>query len=82
MTEEIKQLDLTKAEDCRWYIDNFEGPYGHKITHVVMSGGRRIEFSSMNDNDAILVANQLYEMELQAAQNLKNHVVQSGGMVQ
>jgi hypothetical protein len=79
-----KQLDLTKAEDCRTYIDNFELPQG-KIQFVDLSDGkkrRRVWFHKMSDEDAITIANDLYRMEMEATMRVKDRIIDEGGMVQ
>lgn len=77
----MKEIDLRKAADCRWYIDHFDHPAG-KITYVELSGGRRVEFHKMSDEDAILIANELYQMELEGTARSKKRVIDEGGLVQ
>ena len=56
-----------KPETARQYVANFKHVLGKEATYVETSTGRRIEFSTMTDEDAIWVAQQLQDMELQAA---------------
>lgn len=60
-------LDLSKPEDARRYITHFQETHVD-ASYVDLSSGRRVTFDSMTDDDAVLVAHGLYEME-QAAQN-------------
>lgn len=70
--DRMKSLDLRKPEDARWYIDNFKIPgTPGPVTEVTMSGGRVIKFASMSDEDAVLVANDFYQMEIEAAMRSK-----------
>jgi hypothetical protein len=77
----LKSLDLRKPDDCRWYCNNFEIPGRGKLGFVELSGGRRVQFHDMSDEDAILIANQLYEMELEAETRVKKRVIDEGGLV-
>lgn len=77
----IKEIDLTKPEDCRWYCHNFEVPGKGKLGFVELEGGRRVEFHTMSDDDAVMIANQLYEMELTGEVQAKNRIIDEGGLV-
>jgi hypothetical protein len=87
MTKErsIKEIDLAKAEDCRWYINHFELPSG-KLTFVDLAGGRRVFVNSMSDEDAVLIANELYEMELEGTARAQRRILgdlgEGGGLLQ
>ena len=62
-------IDFTgKPETARQYVRNFKHILGKEATFVETSSGRRIEFATMTDEDAIWVAGQLQDMERQAAQ--------------
>lgn len=61
---EMKSLDLRKPEDCRWYCANFEVPGKGKVSFVTLEGGRRVDFHKMTDDEAVMIANQLYQMEV------------------
>jgi hypothetical protein len=57
-----KELDLTKAEDARIYIEHFNknvfsGP--SPITYVTTNTGRVLYFNNLTDEEAIDVANML-----------------------
>lgn len=78
----MKELDLRKPEDCRWYCDNFEVPGQGKVSFVQLDGGRRVDFHTMSDEDAVLVANQLYQMEQEGIHRQKKRVIDEGGLVQ
>jgi hypothetical protein len=78
----MKELDLRKPEDCRWYCHNFEVPGQGKVGFVVLEGGRRVEFHNMSDDDAVTIANQLYQMELDGTARAKKRVIDEGGYVQ
>lgn len=56
-----KKLDLRKVADCRYYIEHWDH-LPEKPTFVETSDGRRIDFATMTDDDAIFVANELYSM--------------------
>lgn len=77
----MKSLDLRKPEDCRWYCDNFNVPGRGKVTFVQLSGGRRVEFKDMTDDEAVMIANQLYEMEQKGTHQAKKRVIDEGGHV-
>ncbi len=59
-------LDLRKPEDAKKYIDAFEIPGQPKINFVVLSSGRKVDFATMTDEDAILVASLLQGIEIEA----------------
>lgn len=71
-------LDLSKPEQARKYIEDLELPGIHKITFIDLTDGRRIDFTNMTDNEAILAANLLYDVEVE--QELK--VAKAKGLVQ
>ena len=52
---------------ARQYIKDFKHILGREASYVETSSGRRIEFATMDDADAVFVANQLRSMELAAA---------------
>lgn len=58
-------LDLGKAEDAKKYINDFEIPGQPKIEWVILASGRKIEFATISDADAILVANMLHDIQLE-----------------
>lgn len=78
----MKSIDLRKPEDCRWYCHNFEIPGQGKVGFVELANGRRVDFHSMSDEDAVLIANQLYEMEQQGETLNKKRFIDEGGYVQ
>ncbi len=78
----MKEIDLRKPEDCRWYCDNFEVPGKGKVSFVEMEGGRRVDFHKMTDAEAITIANQLYQMEVEGEHRCKKRVIDEGGLVQ
>ena len=56
-----------KPETARQYVRNFKHVLGREATYVETPEGRRIDFATMTDEDAIWVATQLQEMERKAA---------------
>jgi hypothetical protein len=64
-SEKIKQLDLSKVEDCRWYLKNFKLRFKNgetrKVTEAVLKDGKKVQFSDLSDSQAVQYANQLYE---------------------
>jgi hypothetical protein len=65
MKKTIK-LDIEKPADARTYIkawvEAFERSTGKVTDYVTMSGGRKIEFATMSDEDAVAAAIGLYKM--------------------
>jgi uncharacterized Zn finger protein len=52
---------------ARKYITDFKHILGREASYIETSSGRRIDFATMDDVDAVWVANQLRSMELAAA---------------
>jgi hypothetical protein len=63
MTQKFK--DATTA---RKYVNDFKHILGRDVSFVETSMHRTIHFDTMTDEDAIWVAEQLREIELEAAQ--------------
>jgi hypothetical protein len=59
---------MSSAADARKYIADFKHILGKEASYVETSSGRRIEFATMDDDDAVWVAQQLRAMETEAAQ--------------
>jgi hypothetical protein len=70
----MKSLDLRKPDDCRWFIGNwaesFKKMTGKDVDSVTSSTGRDINFSDMTDDEAIWIANDLYQMDREAEKNI------------
>lgn len=77
----MKEIDLRDPKDCRWYVDNFHFPQG-RASFVETSEGRRINFNSMSDEDAIFVANWLFKVQVEGTQKQKKRMIDEGGIVQ
>lgn len=73
----MKQLDLRIPADCRAYCAEFK-VNGEKATFVTLSSGRQIDFTNMTDDEAVFIANDLYQMEIRAAQNQKRIMLAAG----
>ena len=58
---------ISNADAARKYIADFKHILGKEASYVVTSSGRRIEFATMDDEDAVWVANQLRGFEIEAA---------------
>ena len=58
---------MTEAAEARKYIADFKHILGKEASYVETSSGRRIEFATMDDEDAVWVAAQLRGMETEAA---------------
>lgn len=60
----MKELDLRKIEDCRFYLENFsiETAEGHtmRISSAQLQDGRTIEFKDLSDGEVVQYANQLF----------------------
>ena len=52
---------------ARKYIADFKHILGKEASFVETSSGRRIDFATMDDTDAVWVAHQLRAMEIEAA---------------
>lgn len=61
--------DLDDPADARNYIKTFGPRLLGKHATFVETNQRRIEFASMNDEDACWVATQLWEMEQKGSSN-------------
>jgi hypothetical protein len=57
--------------EARDYISNFKHVLGLDATYVRLSSGREIHFDSMTDDDAVLVATGLKQIEVAAADGTK-----------
>lgn len=68
MTIKLKTLDLSNPADAREYIRTLD--WGTKIpspiTFVTTSEGREIQLAKMTDQDAVFVAQEFYDMHLEA----------------
>lgn len=53
--------------EARTYIRDFKHILGKDVTFVETNVGRRIDFETMDDVDAVWIAIQLQAMELEAA---------------
>jgi hypothetical protein len=64
-------LDLSKPHDARKYINHFVATRMDSNPHDLyfdLSGGRRVWVKDMTDDDAVLIAHNLYDIE-QATKN-------------
>jgi len=60
-TPPVKVLDLSRPEDARWYIANFEWlGLPSKPAYIEFTGGRRIFFKNMTDQEAQDAAHAIY----------------------
>ena len=60
-TPPAKVLDLSRPEDARWYIANFEWPgLPSKPVYIELTSGRRIVFENMTDDEAKDAAHLIY----------------------
>lgn len=69
--------DLGKPEAARDYIARFHFE-GKKPTWIELSDGRRIDFATMTDDDAVLVAHALFNAEVHTSRNITAHLRQHG----
>lgn len=58
---------FTDPVAARTYIRDFKHILGKDVSYVETSSGRRIELATMDDIDAVWVANQLRAMEIESA---------------
>ena len=78
----MREIDLRTPAGCRMYCDGFVIPGKGKVGFVELSDGRRVNFHDMSDEDAVLIANQLYQMEIDGSVRQKQRVIDEGGFVQ
>lgn len=61
----MRRLDLSKIEDCRFYLENleleFEGGEKRKVLELQLDDGRTVKMNDLSDSEAIQYANDLYE---------------------
>lgn len=62
---------IEDAKEARKYIDDFIKSFGRDISYIETSKGRKIEFETMDNSDAIWVANQFQSMVSEADMNRK-----------
>lgn len=79
---QVKEIDLRKPEDCRVYCNNFVIPGKGKLGFVELADGRRVDFHNMSDEDAVMIAHQLYQMEVDGCLQQKKRIIDEGGYVQ
>lgn len=67
-------LDLSKPEDARAYIENFEIPgAATKPSYIELNTGKRIEFATMTDEEACVAAHLLHDLVIEAARRAIKH---------
>lgn len=59
-------IDLETPAGAREYIRLFSHSIGKKVTFVALSSGREVHFDAMTDDDALLVAKLLMDIEMRA----------------
>ena len=78
-TPPVKVLDLSRPEDARWYIANFEWRVlPSKPAFIELTSGRRIVFENMTDQEAKDAAHLIYrdiECEIES-----RHARKKGGI--
>lgn len=68
---------ITDSTKARMYIKKFSKDFGKRIDYV-NTPSRRIEFATMNDEDAIFVANELQMVTSEAAKAQINKQIIDG----
>ena len=73
----MRRLDLSKIEDCRFYLENleleFEGGEKRKVLELQLDDGRTVKMNDLSDSEAIQYANDLYESALSLNPGLRYH---------
>lgn len=67
-------LDLSKPNDARTYIAQFEIPgASSKPSYIELNTGKRIEFATMTDEEACVAAHLLHDLVIEAGRRaIKN----------
>lgn len=68
------RLDLSCPKDARLYISEFEIPGApSKPSYVELNTGKRIEFATMTDEEACVVAHLLHDMVIDVGKSAVKH---------
>jgi hypothetical protein len=75
-------LNLAKPKDARFYVnywaEGFKASTGKEASMVTLNTGREVHFATMSDEDAVLIANDLYRMSLEADTKTAKSLAKAG----